>query len=287
VDELKAPGKPFDISKRAVWEAWEKVKANKGAPGVDAVTVAEFESDLKNNLYKIWNRLSSGTYFPPPVRAVEIPKSRGGGTRILGVPSVGDRVAQTVVAGVIEARAEPVFHPDSYGYRPGRSALDAVGVGDRDAAVAQARRDLFSYAVVDAYARSFTQAGFGDAVAAGVEKSGRYVRRSHPDDARPLIVGDPARGFAVLRPRLAVACCPRLGTQDPPIGAADGSALTMRRSAPTGSICAPVSPGSADERIADPHALSEPARLIWSCRSRIRGVINARTPTLDNDLGHG
>ena len=128
MDELKAPGKPFDISKRAVWEAWEKVKANKGAPGVDAVTVAEFESDLKNNLYKIWNRLSSGTYFPPPVRAVEIPKSHGGGTRILGVPSVGDRVAQTVVAGVIEARAEPVFHPDSYGYRPGRSALDAVAV---------------------------------------------------------------------------------------------------------------------------------------------------------------
>jgi group II intron reverse transcriptase/maturase len=128
MDKLKAPGKPFDISKRAVWEAWEKVKANKGAPGVDAVTVAEFESDLKNNLYKIWNRLSSGTYFPPPVRAVEVPKPHGGGTRILGVPSVGDRVAQTVVAGVIEAGAEPVFHPGSYGYRPGRSALDAVAV---------------------------------------------------------------------------------------------------------------------------------------------------------------
>ena len=128
MDKLKAPGKPFGISKRAVWEAWEKVKANKGAPGVDAVTIAEFESDLKNNLYKIWNRLSSGTYFPPPVRAVEVPKPHGGGTRILGVPSVGDRVAQTVVAGVIEAGAEPVFHPGSYGYRPGRSALDAVAV---------------------------------------------------------------------------------------------------------------------------------------------------------------
>jgi group II intron reverse transcriptase/maturase len=126
MDKLKAPGKPFDISKRAVWEAWEKVKANKGAPGVDEVTVAEFESDLKNNLYKIWNRLSSGTWFPPPVRAVEIPKPHGAGTRILGVPTVADRVAQTAVAGVIEARAEPVFHPDSYGYRPGRSALDAV-----------------------------------------------------------------------------------------------------------------------------------------------------------------
>jgi retron-type reverse transcriptase len=126
MDKLKAPGKPFDISKRSVWEAWEKVKANKGAPGVDAVTVAEFESGLKSNLYKIWNRLSPGTYFPPPVRAVEIPKPHGGGTRILGVPSAGDRVAQTVVAGVIEAGAEPVFHPGSYGYRPGRSALDAV-----------------------------------------------------------------------------------------------------------------------------------------------------------------
>jgi group II intron reverse transcriptase/maturase len=124
VDELKAPGKPFDISKQAVWEAWEKVKANKGAPGVDGESVEAFESDLRGNLYKIWNRMSSGSYFPPPVRAVEIPKK--GGVRILGVPSVGDRVAQTVVAGVIEHRAEPVFHPDSYGYRPGRSALDAV-----------------------------------------------------------------------------------------------------------------------------------------------------------------
>jgi group II intron reverse transcriptase/maturase len=93
---------------------------------VDAVTIAEFESDLKNNLYKIWNRLSSGTYFPPPVRAAGIPEPHGAGTRILGVPAVGDRAAQTVVAGVIEARAEPVFHPDSHGYRPGRSALDAV-----------------------------------------------------------------------------------------------------------------------------------------------------------------
>jgi Reverse transcriptase (RNA-dependent DNA polymerase) len=85
-----------------------------------------FGSDLKNNLYKAWNRMSSGSYFPPPVRAVEILKPHGGGTRILGVPGVGDRVAQTVVAGVLEARAEPLFHPGSYGYRPGRGALDAV-----------------------------------------------------------------------------------------------------------------------------------------------------------------
>jgi RNA-directed DNA polymerase len=124
VNELKAPGKSFEIPKRAVWEAWEKVKANKGAPGVDGTSIEAFEADLRNNLYKIWNRMSSGTYFPPPVRAVEIPKK--GGVRILGVPSIGDRVAQTVVARVIEERAEPLFHPDSYGYRPERSALDAV-----------------------------------------------------------------------------------------------------------------------------------------------------------------
>jgi RNA-directed DNA polymerase len=126
VDELKSPGKPFEIPKRAVWEAWEKVRANKGAPGVDGESVAGFEKDLKGNLYKIWNRMSSGTYFPPPVRAVEIAKAHGMGTRILGVPTVADRVAQTVVAGVLEEGAERLFHRDSYGYRPRRSALDAV-----------------------------------------------------------------------------------------------------------------------------------------------------------------
>ena len=126
MDTLKSPDKPFEISKRQVWIAWEKVRANKGAPGVDGVTIEEFEKDLKGNLYKIWNRMSSGSYFPPAVKAVEIPKQHGGGTRILGVPTVADRVAQTVVAMHLEARVEPVFHPDSYGYRPGRSALDAV-----------------------------------------------------------------------------------------------------------------------------------------------------------------
>ena len=124
--ELKAPGKPFEISKWAVWEAWEKVKANKGAPGVDGQSIAEFEKDLQGNLYKIWNRMSSGSYFPPPVRAVEIAKAHGAGTRMLGVPTVADRVAQTVVAQELEAKVEPIFHPDSYGYRPRRSALDAV-----------------------------------------------------------------------------------------------------------------------------------------------------------------
>lgn len=124
--ELRSSGKSFDISKREVWEAWERVKENKGAPGVDGCSIGDFEKDLQNSLYKIWNRMSSGSYFPPPVRAVEIPKPHGGGTRVLGVPTVSDRIAQTVVARRLEAKVEPIFHPDSYGYRPGRSALHAV-----------------------------------------------------------------------------------------------------------------------------------------------------------------
>ena len=123
----KQQDKPFRIAKMVVWEAYERVKANKGAAGVDGQSVEQFEQDLKNNLYKLWNRLSSGSYFPPPVKAVEIPKASGG-VRILGVPTVADRVAQTVVAMFLERLVEPVFHPDSYGYRPGRSALDAVRV---------------------------------------------------------------------------------------------------------------------------------------------------------------
>ncbi len=118
--------KPFVISKQLVWEAYKHVKANKGAAGVDGATIQDFESDLKGNLYKVWNRMSSGSYFPPPVKAVEIPKPHGGGTRILGVPTVADRVAQTVVALALGARTESIFHDDSYGYRPGRSALQAV-----------------------------------------------------------------------------------------------------------------------------------------------------------------
>src|SRR5262249_52310910 len=126
VSELKASVKPFDISKWEVWEAWKKVKANKGAPGADGCSLEDFEANLKDNLYRIWNRMSSGSYFPPPVLAVEIPKPHGGGTRVLGVPTIADRVAQTVVARRLEAKVEPIFHPDSYGYRPHRSALDAV-----------------------------------------------------------------------------------------------------------------------------------------------------------------
>jgi RNA-directed DNA polymerase len=120
--------KPFEIPKLMVWEAYRRVAANKGAPGVDGQDLEEFEADLKNQLYRIWNRMSSGSYFPPPVRAVEIPKPHGGGVRTLGVPTIADRVAQTVVAMYLGERAEPRFHPDSYGYRPGKSALEAVGV---------------------------------------------------------------------------------------------------------------------------------------------------------------
>lgn len=119
--------KPYDIPKQLVWDAYQRVKANRGAAGVDGESLAMFEKDLKDNLYKVWNRMSSGSYFPPPVRLVEIPKDNGG-TRPLGIPTVGDRVAQTVVKMVLEPLVEPVFHPDSYGYRPGRSALDAVAV---------------------------------------------------------------------------------------------------------------------------------------------------------------
>jgi RNA-directed DNA polymerase len=119
--------KPFNITKRQVYEAYKAVKSNGGAAGVDKETIGQFDADLQNNLYKLWNRMSSGSYFPPPVRAVSIPK-KSGGQRILGVPTVGDRVAQMVVKQLIEPDLEPVFLADSYGYRPGKSALDAVGV---------------------------------------------------------------------------------------------------------------------------------------------------------------
>ena len=130
--------KPFDIPKREVWEAFKRVKANQGAAGVDRQSIAAFEADLSNNLYKLWNRLSSGSYFPPPVRRVDIPKADGG-TRPLGIPTVADRIAQEVARRYLEPCLEPVFHTDSYGYRPGRSAIDAVG---------QARQRCWRYAWV-------------------------------------------------------------------------------------------------------------------------------------------
>jgi RNA-directed DNA polymerase len=128
VNEPKLQDKPFRIAKWVVWEAFVRVKSNKGAAGVDEQSLGEFEANRDRNLYKIWNRLSSGSYFPPPVKAVEIPKASGKGVRVLGIPTVADRIAQTVVRMYLEPKVEPIFHPDSYGYRPGKSALDAVGV---------------------------------------------------------------------------------------------------------------------------------------------------------------
>ena len=119
--------RPFvEITKGMVWRAYKAVKANGGAGGVDGKRIEDFELDIENNLYKIWNRLASGPYFPPPVLGVSIPKANGG-ERILGIPTFGDRVAQTVVKQSIGPKLEQVFHPDSYGYRPGRSAHDAIG----------------------------------------------------------------------------------------------------------------------------------------------------------------
>jgi RNA-directed DNA polymerase len=126
MSEPKLQGKSYDIPKQLVWDAWLKVRSKGGAAGADGVTIPQYEENVKNNLYKLWNRMSSGSYFPGPVRAVEIPKK--GGTRVLGIPNVVDRIAQTVAALVLEPNVEQVFHDDSYGYRPGRSPVDAVRV---------------------------------------------------------------------------------------------------------------------------------------------------------------
>jgi RNA-directed DNA polymerase len=119
--------KAFNISKQLVMQAYKFVKANAGAAGVDQQSLDDFDRNLKDNLYKIWNRMSSGCYFPPPVKAVPIPK-KSGGERILGVPTVSDRIAQMVVKLVFEPIVEPLFLADSYGYRPNKSALDAVAI---------------------------------------------------------------------------------------------------------------------------------------------------------------
>lgn len=134
-EERRAPAKAFDIPKQLVWEAYRRVKANRGAAGVDGESLRDFDADRKNQLYKIWNRMSSGSYFPPPVRLVEIAKD-GGGLRPLGIPTVADRIAQMVVKLVMEPGVDPQFHVDSFGYRPGRSA---------HAAVARARQRCWTY----------------------------------------------------------------------------------------------------------------------------------------------
>lgn len=119
--------KPFCIAKHDVWDAYKRVKANQGAAGVDGQSIEQFEEDVENNLYRLWNRLCSGSYFPPPVRRVDIPKDEKS-TRPLGIPTVGDRIAQTVATRYLEPILEPLFHSDSYGYRPGRSAHQALSV---------------------------------------------------------------------------------------------------------------------------------------------------------------
>jgi RNA-directed DNA polymerase len=124
-EESSSQAKPFSISKKVVWQAYKRVKANRGAAGVDSESIEDFEKNLKDNLYKIWNRMSSGTYFPPPVRSVGIPK-KDGGERRLGIPTVSDRIAQTVVKMYLEPEVEPYFHLDSYGYRPRKSAAEAL-----------------------------------------------------------------------------------------------------------------------------------------------------------------
>ena len=135
---VRATAKPLPISKRQVWEAYRQVKANGGAAGIDGQTVEAFDEDMANNLYKLWNRLASGSYMPPAVKRVDIPKA-GGGTRPLGVPTVADRIAQTVIRQMLEPIVEPLFHEDSYGYRPGKSAHQAL---------AQTRRRCWRYAWV-------------------------------------------------------------------------------------------------------------------------------------------
>jgi len=127
---MRTTDKPFKIDKKLVYEAYKAVKSNAGAAGVDGETIEQFEADLRNNLYKVWNRMSSGSYFPPPVRAVSIPK-RSGGQRILGVPTVADRVAQMVVKRLIEPDLDRIFLADSYGYRPRKSGLSAEEIGTR------------------------------------------------------------------------------------------------------------------------------------------------------------
>jgi RNA-directed DNA polymerase len=126
-EEPLSKAKSFSISKQVVFEAYKRVKANQGAAGVDGESISDFEQDWKNNLYKIWNRMSSGSYFPPPVRLVGIAK-KNGDQRELGVPTVSDRIAQMVAKMYLEPEVDPYFHPDSYGYRPGKSAIEAVGV---------------------------------------------------------------------------------------------------------------------------------------------------------------
>ena len=130
--------KPFDIDKRLIYEAYKKVKSNRGSAGIDGISMEEFDKDLSNNLYRLWNRMSSGSYMPQSVKLVEIPKSNGG-KRPLGIPTISDRIAQMAVVLSIMPSLDAIFHEDSYGYRPNKSAHDAI---------AKARERCFKYAWV-------------------------------------------------------------------------------------------------------------------------------------------
>ena len=197
--------KSFCISKWEVWEAYKKVRANQGAAGVDGQTIAEFEEGLKNNLYKVWNRMSSGSYFPPPVRTVKIPKTSGG-ERKLGIPTVSDRIAQMVVKLRLEPAVEPLFHPDSYGYRPGKSALDAVG---------QARQRCWDYDwVIDLDIKGFFDNIDHDLLMRAVKKHARdqwvvlYIERwlkapAQEEDGRLVERGKGTPQGGVISPLLA------------------------------------------------------------------------------------
>lgn len=199
-EERVGQAKPFCIPKRVVRDAYKRVRANHGAAGVDSESLEAFERDLENNLYRVWNRMSSGTYFPPPVRTVGIPK-KDGDERTLGIPPVSDRVAQTAAKMYLEPQAEPDFHPDSCGYGPEKSAHDAVGV---------ARQRCWRHSwIIDLDIRGFFDnldhplrpySGHGPRVRTqGIpEPLGR--RRADPDGIDPSVGGDePNPGAEPLR----------------------------------------------------------------------------------------
>ena len=227
--------KPFDIPKREVWEAYKKVRANQGAAGVDGQSIADFEADLANNLYKLWNRMASGSYFPPPVRRVDIPKGDGK-TRPLGIPTVADRIAQMVVKRFLEPLVEPRLHDDSYGYRPGKSALDAVGA---------ARQRCWRYAwVVDLDIKAFFDSIDTDLLM-------RAVRRQHAVRPNGGFDPRPVAGFCALFSNLHWRRFPK-HTDCPwallyierwlkaPVQTAEGSLIERERGTPQGGVVSPL-----------------------------------------------
>ena len=175
--------KPFCISKREVWEAYKRVKANHGAAGVDGQSIAEFEEDLKNNLYKLWNRMTSGSYFPRLCDGWRYPRTMAVGSRLLGIPTVADRIAQTVVKDYLEPILDACFHPDSYGYRPQKSAKEAL-------AMARARCWRYDW-VLELDIRAFFDNLSHELAATGATPShrlqvGTVVRRAVVEGARAV-----------------------------------------------------------------------------------------------------